>query len=280
MTAFVPSISKLSERVIRVLALNPGMMTLQGTNTYILGKGKRRFLLDTGDGTKPEYIELLKTTLAANDSIIEAIIVTHWHNDHIGGLSSILNAFKNDYKVYKVIDKHDDCKDLKLYPVKDNQIFKLEDITLRLLHTPGHTEDHLAVYLEEEKALFSGDCILGEGTSVFTDLWSYMNSLRRFLSLKMNVIYPGHGPIIENPIEKVNEYILHRERREQQILNCLPHEKSEAIAIESLVEVVYKDTPIQLHSVAANNARLHLAKLVKEGRVGITEGDYTKYWIK
>lgn len=138
---------------------------------------------------------------------------------------------------------------------------------LRIYHTPGHTKDHIILHLEEENALFSGDCILGEGTAVFEDLYDYMKSLETILSLKPAVIYPGHGPIVEDPVNKIQFYIHHRNEREKQILEFLSSDRSRGHTSLDIVKGVYKDLGEHLYPAAQHNVEQHLAKMEKEGRV-------------
>lgn len=94
------------------------------------------------------------------------------------------------------------------------------------------------LYLEEENVIFSGDCLLGEGSSVFEELDVYLNSLRLMLSFKATTIYPGHGKVIEDPVERINEHIKHRLDREQMILRQLTPDKP--LSIDEIVKLIYK----------------------------------------
>jgi glyoxylase-like metal-dependent hydrolase (beta-lactamase superfamily II) len=107
-----------------------------------------------------------------------------------------------------------------------------------MVYTPGHTSDHAVFFLEEENTLFSGDCVLGEGSSVFECLHTYLNSLKILIDLKPNLIYPGHGKVIEDPNAKITEYIEHRLKREAQIVDALK-ELKQATPMD-LTNAIYK----------------------------------------
>src|SRR5262249_52280671 len=122
-------------------------------------------------------------------------------------------------------------------------------------------------YLAEERALFTGDVVLGAGTTVIGgdgDLADYLASLRRLQALDLAVIYPAHGPAIHAPYDKLAQYIAHRELREQQILQALD---AGITHVAQLVERLYADVPAFLHGAAAMSVTAHLRKLVAEGRV-------------
>ncbi|XKL63653.1 hypothetical protein PGB90_006017 [Kerria lacca] len=273
MTSFIPPVTVLTPIVIRILGCNPGAMTLQGTNTYLLGSGRKRILFDTGQGV-PEYFNNLKSVLSSENVTLEHIIISHWHIDHIGGIKSIMNSsFSANCKVWKYA--RSDCSELDyvndvlINKLQNNQEFFTEGATLKVIHTPGHSTDHIILTLKEENAVFSGDCILGEGTSIFEDLHEYLNSLHKIQDLKAKIIYPGHGPI--NVEETVKRYIQHRLEREKNILvviDSFPVDKE--WTVDELVEILYKETPRELHKAAGWNVSRHLHKLLKDDKVTLT----------
>ncbi|KAI4465288.1 endoribonuclease lactb2 [Holotrichia oblita] len=272
MAAVIPNVTKLTSRIIRILGCNPSPMTLQGTNTYIIGTGKRRILIDTGDADIPQYINHLKSVLKHEDIDLAHIFITHWHHDHIGGINDVMEL--TDYTKYCQVWKYprEDKKDelpanVKFEYLKDGQEFSVEGATVRIVYTPGHSTDHVVLQLLEENAIFSGDCILGEGTAVFEDLYDYMNSLECILDLEPAIIYPAHGNVIHSPQEKIQFYIDHRKQREEQILNVLKTHSDKMFSPMDLVEQIYINTPKNLYEAAAYNVQHHLTKLLKENKI-------------
>ncbi|XP_018568623.1 beta-lactamase-like protein 2 homolog [Anoplophora glabripennis] len=276
MAAVIPAVTRISSRIIRVLGCNPGTMTLQGTNTYIVGTGKRRILIDTGDSDVPQYINHLRSVLNYEGIDLAHIFISHWHHDHIGGLTDILEEFKEKTKfcqVWKYPRAEEDIpKNVTIESLKDGQEFTVEGATLKIVHTPGHTEDHIVLHLLEDNAVFSGDCILGEGTAVFEDLYDYMNSLQEIANLQPSVIYPGHGNVIQNPMEKIQFYVAHRMEREQQIMDVLTNNREQTFGEPDLVKLIYVDLPEKLTKAAEANVNHHLIKLLKEQRVRKLDG--------
>ncbi|KAK4156818.1 beta-lactamase-like protein [Chaetomidium leptoderma] len=286
-------VERLSPGCIRILAGNPGKFTLQGTNTYLVGNGARRLLIDTGEG-RPSWIAALTRTLRDERATVDAAVLTHWHHDHTGGVPDLLRAWPG-VKVYKKHQPEDEAEggeQQKLLDIADGQTFRVPGASLTAVHTPGHTADHMVLAWEEEGALFTGDNVLGHGTAVFEDLAAYVASLekmgRLFFGGKGGRAYPGHGAVVQDGPAKIAEYIRHRAQREEQVVQMLRADKADATLVQGvaaagegegtgddkntwtvmeLVRSIYRDVPESLHMAAAGGVVQVLQKLLREGKV-------------
>ncbi|KAK4182885.1 beta-lactamase-like protein [Podospora australis] len=220
-----------SRRVVRFLGGNPGPMQLQGTNTYLVGTGRSRILIDTGEG-HPSWIMNLTGYLDDHDISISHVLLTHWHNDHTGGLDDLL-LHDPDIPVHKHMP------DLGQHPLRDGQIFTTEGATLRVVLTPGHSADHACFVLEEESVMFTGDAVLGHGYSVADDLGAYTESLRLMRRLGCSGAgYPGHGDVIQNLPRVLDMYIAQRAARERQVCSVLA-QAPPSLTVEDVGERLY-----------------------------------------
>jgi hydroxyacylglutathione hydrolase len=260
-----PKTATPTDLVGRVLGLNPGMMTGPGTNTYLVGR-RDPILVDTGIGL-PEYVPLLERDLGERGWTRPArVILTHRHPDHLGGVAHLRARFPG-LRVAKMIHRDSNLPE-GIEDLRQGQIVAGDGVTLEPIYTPGHASDHLCYYLREEKAVFTGDVVLGGSTTVIPsgdgDLGDYMASLRRLQALDVKRIYPAHGPVIEDAQGKLAEYIEHRMLRERQILEALGDGVE---TIPAIVKRIYVDVPEKLHGAAAMSVESHLKKLAKDGRV-------------
>jgi len=171
--------------------------------------------------------------------------------------------------------------------IVDGQKFQVEGVSLRAVFSPGHTQDHMSLILEEENAMFTGDNVLGHGTAVFEDLATYLNSLETMRGAFGGRAYPGHGPVLENGPAKVLEYIKHRQLRENQVVQILKSSKSSpGLQVKDngpsdwtsmeIVKIIYKDVPENLHLPANGGVLQILRKL--EGEEKVTEDAGTERW--
>ena len=283
----LPRVTKLSPRVTRVLGLNPSALTLQGTNTYLVGRGRERALVDCGEG-RPGYAELV---LAAMREVgcerLKAVVCTHWHPDHVGGLAALRRALGERTPAYKRIrrregetDEVDGTTSARAYvDVQDGDVIEVEGATLRAIYTPGHTTDHTCFALEEEGAIFVGDCVLNGSTTDFEDLTSYSASLltikeelesfkRRGVSEGgANRLYPSHGDVIEEGAKKIDAYIKHRVSRENMLLNTLKEHPERGLTSWELTVSVYSAlvSALVLYTSCAKITRQHLEKMLHDG---------------
>ena len=263
----LPDVDVWSPRVTVALGQNPSLFTGPGTNTYLVGTGRERILLDTGQGVSA-YLPVLATALERAGCTIQEIVLTHGHPDHIGGAADVTRTHGPLRISKRPHAKFDRAFSGAITPIDDGDVVRAEGATLRAIHTPGHAEDHLCFALEEEGAIFSGDNVLGVGTTVIPsqggDLLDYMRSLERLLAEQPTAIYPAHGPVIRDGRAKLREYIDHRNQREQEIVAAL---RAGLTAIPEIVARVYAAYPTALHLPARSSVCSHLLKLERDGRV-------------
>ena len=244
----------MTGRIIRVLAPNPGPYTLEGTNTWIVGLN-HTFVIDPGPD-ESEHIDAVRREAGA----IEAILLTHHHLDHAPGAARL--AALSGAPVLALRPEEGE------HQIWDGEVLEAGGTTLRVVHAPGHTQDHVVFHDPSSGALFTGDAVLGRGTSVVDppdgDMGAYMRALSAMISLSPRVIYPGHGPVVWSAIPKLEEYVRHRKEREDQVLAALEHG---AETPEDIVPRIYEEYPPELYPAAARSVLAHLLKLEREGRV-------------
>jgi glyoxylase-like metal-dependent hydrolase (beta-lactamase superfamily II) len=240
--------------ILRVLAPNPGLFTLEGTNTWIVG-ARPSLVIDPGPDDPEHAREIHREAYP-----VGAILLTHHHPDHAQGA-----ALLADQTGAPVLAFRPTAVERKL---ADGAIVPGGGVILHAVHAPGHTPDHLVFFERESGALFTGDAVLGRGTSVIDppegDMTAYMRSLSVMVALAPRVIYPGHGPAVWSAVQKLREYVDHRKDRERQVLAGL---ENGARTAEELVPRIYPEYPEELHPAAARSVLAHLLKLAREGRV-------------
>ncbi|MFN8559817.1 MAG: MBL fold metallo-hydrolase [Dehalococcoidia bacterium] len=255
-----------SVRAVQVPDENPMHPDL--TTIYMVGNGQV-MTIDSGEAMD-RYQWMLRGYLAAVERAeIALAAITHHHLDHSGNLKWIRNVYKADVLV------HNDGVPLLTEQLPDEGVQTLSEakaidlgggVRVQVLETPGHSVDSVCYYLEEEGVLFSGDTLLGSSTTTVWDLYSYMASLERLLTLpNLTVICPGHGPIVHDPRERLQHYVAHRMMRERQILEVLG-QGGEHTSWDIMLKL-YPDINTRLRRAANNNVQSHLTKLEREGRL-------------
>jgi glyoxylase-like metal-dependent hydrolase (beta-lactamase superfamily II)/8-oxo-dGTP pyrophosphatase MutT (NUDIX family) len=250
--------ARLSPLVQVVLAPNPGIMTGPGTNSYVVGTGPTIVIDPAVDDE--EYIETLGTT--AGD--VGAILVTHRHEDHVGGIAAMQRRTGAPVRAWG----GSDAGGFPVSPLAEGEIIESGGARLRTMHSPGHASDHVVFILEGTASVFAGDNVLGEGTAVIAppdgNMRDYLETLERLRDLDLERIYTGHFRPLDGGRKVIEDYIEHRRARETAIVEAIG---AGAATVDEIVERVYVDVSPSLHPIARYSVIAHLELLEERGEV-------------
>jgi glyoxylase-like metal-dependent hydrolase (beta-lactamase superfamily II) len=247
-------------RVLRVLAPNPGPFTLEGTNTWIVGEDPS-VVIDPGPDDAGHLLAVIDEA-----EPVAAVLLTHRHPDHAPGAARLAATARAPVYAFRPEDGE--------WPLRDGHVVDDGAVAVRTVHTPGHTPDHVAFLIEEEAMMFTGDAVLGRGTSIIDppegDMSAYVRSLRGMLALEPRTIYPGHGPVVFDAPAHLEEYLAHRMEREGQVMEALT---AGGATPRDIVPRVYGDeVPPSMYAAAERSVLAHLLKLEREERVARAGG--------
>ncbi len=275
--------ASVSPLIRRVVARNPSPFTFKGTGTYLVGHGKVA-IIDPG----PDLTQHVDALLAAvRGETITHILITHTHLDHSPAAAAIKRATgagtygfgphgsgraEDRSGVGGVTEEGGDHAFVPDVAMREGDAVEGPGWRLAAVHTPGHTSNHLCFALAEERALFSGDHVMGWSTSVIAppdgDMAAYMHSLAKLMTREDAVYWPTHGPPIPDPKPFVQTFIAHRQERAAAILQRLAQGDE---TIPAIVEQVYLGLDPRLKGAAARSVLAHLIELVERGKVA-TDG--------
>ncbi len=242
--------------VRRAVAPNPGPYTGPGTNTWILDAGAVAVVIDPGPDDDGHLAAIERKLSGAT---VGVVLVTHSHADHLPLAARLAEAHGASVRRFPELG--------------DGDVVRAGRLNVIALHTPGHSADHLCFWLAEDRAMFTGDLVLGRGSSMVTypegDVAAYIRSLERLEALKPRMLFPGHWDPVEDAMAKLVEYRLHRLEREAQVMSEVVRGGG---TVNDLTRRVYgPDLSEPLVAAAEMTLRAHLQKLVDEGRVDMQD---------
>ncbi|HLU99498.1 MAG TPA: MBL fold metallo-hydrolase [Thermobifida alba] len=251
-----------------VLCPNPGPMTLDGTNTWVLREPGARSVLVVDPGPDHErHLERVARMVQEQGSQVTQTLLTHGHADHSEGARYFSELTGS--QVRAVDPEHRISGD----GLADGEVIEADGLQVRVLHTPGHTADSVSFHLPADDVIITGDTVLGRGTAVIVDedggdLGDYLKSLTRLRDLvasaDIRALLPAHGPVCTEPLLKLNHYIQHREERLGQIGDAVA---AGADSLDEIVARVYADVDEAIRFAAEESVRAQLRYLIRRGDV-------------
>lgn len=241
-----------------VLAPNPGPMTLDGTNTWLLAApGGRTVVVDPGPDD-PGHLARVR----AEAGEVALVLLTHGHPDHSAGAKRLARDLGVPVRAV------DPAHRLGDEGLGDGEHVTVDGLVVQVLATPGHSSDHVCFVLPEAGVVLTGDHVLGRGTTVVAHpdgrLRDYLDSLHRLADVGATTLLPGHGPVIEDPAEVIGYYVAHRAERLAQVEDAVA---AGARTPREVVEVVYADVDRRLWPAAEQSVRAQLDYLRETGRL-------------
>jgi glyoxylase-like metal-dependent hydrolase (beta-lactamase superfamily II) len=247
-------------------AANPGPMTGAGNWTYLIGE-RNPVLIDAGVG-HAAHLDAIAAAASRGPSLV---LVTHGHSDHVTGAPAIRSRWPEAR--FRKFPWPVRDPDVEWTWLEDGSIVDTDEGPLVVLHTPGHSPDHLTFWHRASRTLFVGDMLVQGSTVVIPashggSLAAYLRSLERMLTLNPARAMPAHGPVIDDPAALIHRYIDHRAQREAQVLAALAADGS---TVGAITATIYPTLTEALVPMARESVLAHLQKLESEGRVGRVE---------
>ncbi len=269
-------------------------------NVHLVVDGEEGALIDAGFSDDQSINSRLEALRGFAGLKLRYIVITHHHFDHSSGahrlreetgarivmhrdeapllqraadeeLPSDVDAppDRQEFREQTLRFRRDGAKGAPDELVSDGDTLRVGGLTLRMVHTPGHTAGHLSPFLEESRVVFAGDNVLGLGTTVVPppphgDMAQYIDSLAKMQALEAELMCCGHGPVVREPNRKLQELIDHRHEREQQILSLAGEGRD---TVKAMVRAIYPELDKRLLGMAQSQVLSHLSKLEREGRV-------------
>lgn len=240
-------------------------MTGAGNLTYPLASNGAAVLVDAGAG-RPDHLVALERALAHNRASLRAVVLTHGHPDHASGVPAIANAHPKTVFSKYVWRGDERPHGITWRPLVDGGEISVGDARLKVVHTPGHSPDHVAFWHGATRGMYTGDLVIAGGSVMIEasrggNLTQYLGSLHRVLEFEPRRLFPAHGPRIDDPPALVRSYLDHRRKRERQIVAAI---EAGHRTVEAIAETIYDGLEPRLMPAARENVRAHLEKLAAD----------------